>query len=297
MGEEEKQQEQMRQARFEHAQKQSVSDLREQHLLRVEMNAQRVRFDELVSKVGKIDEKAQSERAEMRKRIDVLEEEGREMEQEIKRLKTAAGDGVRACCGCGGKAGFLETPGSTMDGIDDFLTTPTDIGSPASPFEYARRLLSNTPKEKTLRRSNTMPDGFDDESGGGVRPATSGRKGNRGSSTWIMATAGLLPKFGGGIHGTKAPNGNEKGLGLLPDSPIISEELRSSVSEGRISNSVPELSTGTTGVNSKDATLSISERARGIRGRGLEKNKAPNMEEILARLRSFESHSPQTMFR
>lgn len=269
--------------RFEHVQKQSVAEMKEIHSLRVEMNAQRAKYDDLAHKLESLIERQDRERVEMCRRVDILEEEAKDMEAEIKRLTSGPT-----------KGGLLETPGSTMDDIDDFLMTP-DAGSPSSPLEYARRLLTTAPKEKMLRRSNTMPDGFDESDKTESRP---GKKvSNRSSSAWLLATAGLLPKFAGGSGAKMTSPG--RGLGLdfaLPDSPMIREGMSVSASAGRESNSssVAALSTaGTSKSPAREVSPSVT-RPRGARGRGgrEEKGTTPNMEEILARLRSFESHSP-----
>jgi hypothetical protein len=279
-----------------HERKQSAGALKEQHFLRVEISEQRARFDELASKVTSIISKSELERDEMRRRVDVLETETRDMAQEIKRLTTIVMDGHKLA-NRSEIGGFLETPASTVEAIDDILMTPSGVESPSSTFERARRPSLTTPK--VLRRSNTMPDGF--EGLGTVsRPMASGKKSSRSSSPWIMDSSGLLPKFVGGLRtGT-----TERGLGLdfaLVDSPVVKENSINSVPDTQVSSSysssVPTLSSSMrsqsrpTIVQSPSAAT-LTERLLGFRSRSRREKSSPNMEEILAKLRSFESHSP-----
>lgn len=287
---EEKTQEHIGKARFEHVPKQSVAEMKELHLLRVETNAQRTRYDDLATKVVVLMERHDRERDEMCRRIDALEEEAKYMEEDIKKLTLARGSGD------GTTNGLLETPASTMDGIDDFLMTPdVDTGSPSSPFDHAHRLLTAAPKEKMLRRSNTMPEGFDAMDGTGRRPSTSGKKISKRGSAWLLATAGLRPKFSG--SGANITNASLPGRGLgldcaLPDSPMIREGASVSVERVSGSYSVPALNTsGTSKLSNLTVRPSLLVRPRGGKARGGQVP-TPDMEEILAKLRSFESHSP-----
>jgi hypothetical protein len=188
-----------------------------------------------------------------------------------------------------------------MEAIGDILMTPSDIESPLSPFQQARRLLSTTLKQdKVLRRTNTMPDGFEGLKAGS-RSMASGKKSNRSSSPWMMASSGLLPKFAGGSrHGTP-----EKGLGLefaFPDSPVVKENLNNYIPDTQVSSSSYSSSVPTSSSSTKSLTrptiaqfpsaTSLTERFLGFRNRGRGEKSPPNMEEILAKLRSFESHSP-----
>ena len=262
-----------------------TTDQRDQTLLRVEVSGQRVRLDELAARFQEFTEQNEREKKQLVARLTDLECLVDEQRQVIKDLQSLAplGDSGRLSWERGelspSDRGILGTSltlvrlilgllGRSHPGIAAIMMRTPDMGSsmfsPVDAFEDG---------SCPLKRSHTLPDGRWEKRQGALGEVG----GPPNSQNWS--------RF---INGTSLTAMNRRG-GELPDSPVVrggsEATLVSSPSQSdpasRIQN---EAGSGEAGEDA--ATLGT--------GEGVERMEqwTPNMEEILAKLRTFGGGSP-----
>jgi hypothetical protein len=265
-----------------------TADQRDQTLLRVEASTQRLRLDELAMRFQEFTVENERERRELAARVGNLERLVEEQQQVIKRLQSLAP--LRDSGRIDWERGELNPPSSCralsifsahfvlcflacfhLD-ITAIMAHTPDLGS--SMFSPVVTFGNGS---SPLKRSNTMPDGHLDW---GKRQGTLETRGRRDSNDWNQF-----------INGADLRQMDRRG-GELPNSPVVREGSEATlVSSPSPSDLAPRIT--------HEARSGNWDRDPGMLGTGevvpddeRMKQWTPNMQEILAKLRTFESGSP-----
>ena len=253
-----------------------AGDQRDQTLLRLETSAQRVRLDELAARFQEFAEENAREKKELLARLTDVERLVEEHRQIIKHLQSLVPlrDSGRFDWGRGASGSpllhripltFIVHPD-----ITEIMAHTPDLGSsmfsPVVAFESGPRLL---------KRSNTLPDShLDWVKWWGTREVD----GKRNSQDWN--------RF---INGTSLIPMDRRG-GELPDSPVVRQGSETTL----VSSPSDPASRIIREARSSEADQDVTMLGTGEGAPDYERMKqwTPNMEEILAKLRTFESGSP-----
>ena len=261
-----------------------TTDQRDQTLLRVEVNAQRLRLDELAMRFQELAEGNEKERKELTTRLADVERLVEEQQQVIEYLQSLAP--LRDTGRIDWERGELSLLSSTsqiflahlilcllarfrLDITAIMARTPdleSPMFSPVNTFENG---------SCPLRRSNTLPDGHLDRT---RRQGALDSAGRRNSKDWNQF-----------ISGASLRRMDRRGA-ELPDSPVVREGSEATLVSS-LSDVVLEITHEPRPCSTNRGVAMV---ANGKIAPGDERMKqwTPNMQEILAKLRTFESTSP-----
>lgn len=253
-----------------------TNDQRDQTLLRVEVSAQRVRLEELAVKFQEFAEESGQERKALVARLADVEGLVEEQRRAIERLRSLVPLGESGGFYWGhGELSSLSPHGTSLISVVLLDITAAMMRTPDLESWRFSPVVTFENGTRALKRSNTLPDGHWGQRQGALGEAD----GTRNSQNWS--------RF---INGT-SPTATDRRGGEPADSPVVREGSEATL----VSSPSPS-----------DSALRIVREARSDEvGRGgmMEAGEdvpdhkrmeqwTPNMEEILARLRTFEGGSP-----
>jgi hypothetical protein len=258
-----------------------TGDQRDQTLLRVEAGAQRVRLDELAARFQEFTEENERERKELIARLADVERQVEEQQQVIKHLQSLVPLRDSGMFGWEHGEWSPPSPKNLVDhrGSLDFALLCVDITAimGSTPDLGSSTFSPVVTFESGLKRSNTLPG---DHLDWAKRQGTLGKADGKRDQDWnrFINGAGLISMD---RHG-----------GELPDSPVVRVGSEATlVSSPSPSDSMSRIT--------RETRSGETDREPRMLGTGeiapdYERMRqwTPNMEEILARLRTFESGSP-----
>jgi len=258
---------------------QLTADQRDQTLLRVEASAQRVRLDELAIKFQEFSEENERERKELTARLADVERLVEQQQEVIKHLESMVS--LR-------NTGRIEWAPGECSPLSPCRTPPTFVILCLLDLDMAA-IMGHTPDfgssmfspvvtfengSRSLKRSNTLPDGhLDWAKQRGSSGEADGKRNSQDWSRFIKETS---------LGSTNRCEGEPAG------SPVVREDSESTLVSSPspsdlVSRITHEARSGD--VNHLGAGEDVPDHER-------MKQWTPNMQEILAKLRTFESRSP-----